>query len=230
MDADSCGEFIRLAETDSVNIIRKLVRVFFQNPVESAAVGFINPHRQRVGNPVFLQIDHRFPHFVLFFHLGCNIHRLALADPLDLRQALRLFFDNPKRIRPESFHNPRRQRSADSFDRPGAEISLHPRRILWRREFERRNFKLTPIHRVLGKISLQLQNFSLFQRLKCANAGDLVACIQFKNGIAVPVVTINNVCYKSFQLCHCFLRCCYNIGCTAPPTTPTGILNTKGRP
>ena len=27
---------------------------------------------------------------------------------------------------------------------------------------------------------------------------------QFKNGIAVPVVTINNVCYKSFQLCHCF--------------------------
>ena len=132
MYADSGGQLVRFFKTDSVNVIRQSVRIFFQNSIQPTSVGIVNLYRQCVGNAELLQINHRLTHFLFIFHLSSNIHGLFFADSLNLRQTFRLLFNDPKRVFSKTLYNPRRQCRSYSLDRSGSQITFHPGRIFRR--------------------------------------------------------------------------------------------------
>ena len=205
MNADPGRQLIRPPESDAVDILRKAVGIFLQNMIDLFLISLINLHRQRIGNPVFLQVDHRLAHFLFFFHLCADLHGPAFADPLDLRKALRLLFHDPEGISPEFLHNPRGKRGTDSPDGPGAQIPLDALFVLQNRLHETFHLKLDAVYRMFHIAARKLQPLPLVDGLKAPDAGDLLPVgNQFKNGIAIlriPVYDMIHIAGYLFRGC-----------------------------
>ena len=191
MNADSGRQFICPAEADTIDILRKAVGIFLQNMINLRPVGLVDLHRQRIGNPVFLEIDHCLAHFLFLFHLRADFHGLALADPLDLRKPFRFLFHDPEGISSELLHDPCGERRTDSPDGSGAQIPLDALLILQNRLREAFHLKLTAVYCMLHIGSRKLQSLSLIDGLKTPDAGNFLPVgNQFKNGIAVLCIPV----------------------------------------
>lgn len=94
-------DLIRSPEAYAGNVVRQPVRIFFYNMVDFLTVLLVDLHRQIHGNSIFLKKHHGLAQISLFLHLLRDLPGLPLADPLDLRKALRLPFHNVKGPGPE---------------------------------------------------------------------------------------------------------------------------------
>ena len=122
MDSHFLRNFIRCLKADTCHMIRNLIWVFFNHPIYILTIVLINLSCQRNRNPIFLKVDHCFPHLLLLFYLKRDFSRFALADSFNLCQSFRLFFYDSKSIFFKFFNDPACQRCPDSFNRSGSEI------------------------------------------------------------------------------------------------------------
>ena len=111
------GDLVRCLKPDSLYIIRKLVRVLFQDFVYTHSIILVYLCGKSGGDPIFLEIDHCLAHVLLLFYLLCDLSCLALADPFDFRQALRLLFDDPEGVLFKFLYDPPCKGSPHAFDR-----------------------------------------------------------------------------------------------------------------
>ena len=117
MYPDARGDLVSCLKSHTLYIICQLVRVLFQNFVYTHTVILVYLRGKSGGDPIFLEIDHRLAHVLLLFHLLCDLSCLALADPFDFRQALRLLFDDPEGVLFKFLYDPSCQGSPHAFDR-----------------------------------------------------------------------------------------------------------------
>ena len=140
---------------------------------------------------------------LFFFHLGADLHGLPLADPLDLRKALRLLFHDPEGISPEFLHNPRGKRGTDSPDGPGAQIPLDALFVLQDRLHIAFHLKLAAVHGMLHIASVKLQPLALIDGLEASHTGDLLSLSdQLKNGVAVLRIPVYDMLHIAGYLLH----------------------------
>ena len=119
VNPDPRGYLIRCPKADTLNVVRELVRILLQNTVGAKSVFLVNLNRQMNGNSVFLQVYHGLSEVFFLLHLHTDLSCLSLTDTFDLRQPLRLFFHNAKRIFPEFGDDFPCKRGPDSFDCSG---------------------------------------------------------------------------------------------------------------
>ncbi len=196
--------FVRRPKSHALDIVRQPVRIFPDNPVHLLPVLLIYFDRQIHCNPVLLQKNHGLPQIPLLIHLIRDLHRFALADPLDLRQPFRFLLNNTERIFLKPAHDPGRQCKSHAFDRTGAEIPLDGLLVLRRFLLKTFHLKLFSVSRMLCIFSGSLDIFPLRNRRKHSHAGDLpLAADQIQHCIPIICIPVNNMLYISRQLFHC---------------------------
>ena len=124
MDTDSGRQFICPFKADAINVLRQTVGVFLQDAVYLKPICIVYLDSQGIGNPEFLQIDHRLPHPLLFLQQGADFHGFPFTYPLDFRKTFRFFLHNTEGILSEFPDNSCRKRRAYPFYRPGSQIAL----------------------------------------------------------------------------------------------------------
>ena len=203
MDTYFPCDLIRRFKSHAGNIICHLIRIFLHNPVNAIPVILIDLCRKRSGNSIFLQIDHRLSHVLLFLYLLCNFSCFSLTDPFYLCQPFRLFFNNAKGIFLKFSHDPSRQSCTQPFDGSGSQITLNGNEIFHFADF--RSFYLQ-LHAVQGMhhiFSCQLQKLSFSDVRKCSHTCQIsVLIIQIEYRISIILIPEDNVLHVSFYLLH----------------------------
>ena len=171
--------------------------------IDLRAVGLVDPHGQRVGDPVLLQVDHRLPHFLFFFHLGADLHGLPLADPLDLGKAFRLLLHDAEGVSAKFFHDAGSEGRPHPPDGAGAQIAFDALLILKNGLHIAFHLKLAAVHGMLHIASVKLQPLALIDGLEASHTGDLLSLSdQLKNGVAVLRIPVYDMLHIAGYLLH----------------------------
>ena len=105
-DTDLCRDLIRNLKSDSMDIVRQLIRILLDHRVHSRTVMLVDLHRKVHGDPVLLKEHHGLTHISFFLHLAADLHCHALADALDLGETFRLLLHDPEGVRLELLYDP----------------------------------------------------------------------------------------------------------------------------
>ena len=202
-DAGLPRDLIGHLKADPGHLVRQLVGVLPDDPVDIRAVALVELDRHIVGDAVLLQEQHGPAHILLLFHLPGDLDGLAPADALDLGQPLRLHLDDPEGLIPELLHDPRRQRGADPLDGAGPEIPLHGGRIARLLLFVGPDLKLPAVGGVLRKLAPGRDLLPFRKKREGPHAGGLLP-VTDENEHRVPVlrIPVDNVIYIALNNFH----------------------------
>ena len=204
MNTDFRCNFICKAKSDSCNILRQPIRVFFHNAIQIHSVLMIDFHGKGIGNPILLQENKSFPHVLLFHHLNGNFSCLAFTDSFDFSKALGFLLNNTEGIFPKGFHNPFSQSFPNSFNGSRTQIPFHTDYIIRRHYTKAFSLHLASVNRMFYEIPLNFQYFTGFHIFKHAYAGNFfLICNKGKHCVSVFFILIYNMVNITFYLFQC---------------------------
>ena len=166
------GNLIRRRESDSPDILRQAIRIDLHDLIQISPVGLPDPRGMRAPDSVFLQKDHGVPKILFVLHLRPDLTRHPKADPLDLRQLLRLLLHDPERIIPETFHDFGGHRGTDPFDTPGRKIPVHGLGVFRSDHLIIPDTHLLPVNRMRDILSRDGTALPLADRNRSSDTGD----------------------------------------------------------
>ena len=206
-NARACSHFICHFKADPHHIISQTIGIIFHDLKGTALIFLINAHGIGRRNIKALQEHHGSAQFVLFAESFGNLLGFIIADALDLRQHIWLFFDDIKGRFPESFHDTLCRFRPDPLNETGGKVFFHPCCGGRHGLFVILHLHLPAVKGVHRPAAADLQRFAAVDIGHCAYAGHLVIlCGQSKNRIAVILILIDDILYFAckFQIFHAF--------------------------
>ena len=184
---------IRHGKTDSGNVLCQLVRILLQHRVHLLPIGLPDFKRLPPADSVLLQIDHGIPNVLFFAKLRSNFTRNPFADPLHLRQPLRLLVQNAHGLFAEFLHNSGSQRLSDAFDGTGGKIPVNRLCAFRLYHLVLRHLQLFSIYRMGHHFTGDLHTLPFRYGRREAGTGNLLPLLtHLKYGIEILLIAINN--------------------------------------